>query len=46
MQDRLKSCAKMGNKEGKGVSLVAQLNQQVLGPKTSSLTSENTLQEP
>ena len=28
------------------ITLEAQQNQQTLGPKTSSLTSENNLQEP
>ena len=46
MQDRLKVCAKMGNKRVV-LTLDAQLqNQQVLGPRTNSLTSDNDLQEP
>ena len=32
-KDRLKVCAKMGNKEGKGVTFVAKRGQQPLGPK-------------
>ena len=46
MQDRLKACAKMGSKEGKEITLEAQQDQQLRGPKTSSFRPLKTLQEP
>ena len=45
-QDRLKVCAKTGNKEGKGVTFVAKRGKQPLCRKKQSLASENGLQAP
>ena len=45
-KDRLKGCAKMGNKEGKKLPMKTSKNQQPLGLKNQSSTSENKLQEP
>ena len=37
-QVRLKVCAKMGNKKGKGVTFVAKRGQQPLGPRKQSFS--------